>query len=84
MMATEWTTPDDLRGQVQRFWDRGRLLSAAVTGESLFPLELRLRGPDTRALSEHFEEVRQWIRALEGESRYRPALYCRVNAMPWN
>jgi hypothetical protein len=73
MSATEWTTPADLRRQVQRHWDSGRLLAAAITwgttGESLFPLELRLRGPDTRALSERFEEVRQWIRELESESR---------------
>src|ERR1035437_5891897 len=69
MSATEWTTPDDLRRQVQRHWESGRLLAAAITGESLFPLELRLRGPDTRALSERFEEVRQWIRELESESR---------------
>ena len=70
MSATDWTTPDDLRRQVQRQWDSGRLLAAGVKGESLFPLELRLRGPDTRALSERFEEVRQWIRELESESRY--------------
>ena len=37
---------------------------------TLFPLELRLRGPDTRALSERFDEVRQWIRELESERRY--------------
>ena len=71
MRATAWTTPADLRGQVQRHWDNGRLLAASLNGESLFPLELRLRGPDTRALSERFEEVRQWIRELESESRYR-------------
>jgi hypothetical protein len=74
MSTTPWTTPADLRRQVQRHWDSGRLLAAGVTsgtgGESLFPLELRLRGPDSRALSERFEEVRQWIRELEGESRY--------------
>src|ERR1039457_3468233 len=56
--------------QVQRHGDSARLLSAGLKGESLFPLELRLRGPDTRALSERFEEVRQWIRQLESESRY--------------
>jgi hypothetical protein len=55
---------------VQRQWDNGRLLAAGVKGESLFPMELRLRGPDTRALSERFEEVRQWIRGLESERRY--------------
>src|ERR1039457_6748815 len=56
--------------QVQRHGDSARLLSAGLKGESLFPLELRLRGPDTRALSERFEEVRQWIRELERENRY--------------
>jgi hypothetical protein len=71
MKPTEWTTPGDLRRQVQRHWDSGRLLASGVKGESLFPLELRLRGPDTRALSERFEEVRHWIRELESESRYR-------------
>ena len=78
MSTTPWTTPADLRRQVQRYWDSGRLLAAGFTSdtkaEPLFPLELRLRGPDTRALSERFEEVRQWIRELEreleGESRY--------------
>src|SRR5450756_2424005 len=122
MKPTEWTTPADLRRQVQRHWDSGRLLAAAIQGEPLseprpsgrgsplqeplsepqraalwasrgpllfqepqseprseprpsgrgpllFPLELRLRGPDSRALSERFEEVRQWIRELENESR---------------
>ena len=70
MSAKEWTTPADLRRQVRRHWDTGRLLAAGIKGESLFPMELRLRGPDTRALSERFEEVRHWIRELEGESRY--------------
>jgi hypothetical protein len=70
MSAKEWTTPADLRRQMRRHWDSGRLLAAGLQGESLFPLELRLRGPDTRALSERFEEVRHWIRELEGESRY--------------
>ncbi len=75
MKATPWTSPADLRRQVQRHWDSGRLLAAGIKGETLFPLELRLRGPDTRALSERFEEVRQWIRELarelESESRCR-------------
>jgi hypothetical protein len=66
MSAKEWTTPADLRRQVRRHWDSGRLLAAGVA----FPLELRLKGPDTRALSDRFEEVRHWIRELEGERRY--------------
>jgi len=66
MSAKEWTTPADLRRQVRRHWDSGRLLAAGVA----FPLELRLKGPDTRALSDRFDEVRHWIRELEGERRY--------------
>src|ERR1039457_3595511 len=77
MSAKEWTTPADLRRQVQRHWDSGRLLGESLSeprpsgsGHLLFPMELRLKGPDTRALSERFEEVRRWIRELGGESRY--------------
>jgi hypothetical protein len=66
MKSAGWTTPADLRRQVQRHWDSGRLLAAGVA----FPLELRLKGPDTRALSDRFDEVRHWIRELERENRY--------------
>jgi hypothetical protein len=70
MKGKDWTTPADLRAQVLRHWEGGRILAAGLRGETLFPLELRLRGPDTRALSERFDEVRQWIRELEGEHGY--------------
>jgi hypothetical protein len=66
---SEWTTPEALRAQVQRAWDTGRLLAASLSGEPLFPLPLRLRRPDNAALSNHFDAVRQWIRALEEGSR---------------
>ena len=45
MRPAEWTTPADLRTQVRRQWDSGRLLAALVTGECLFPMELRLARP---------------------------------------
>lgn len=60
-----WTTPDDAKAEVQRLWDRGRILAAGVEGEALFPLHLRLRRPDSRSMSERFDDVRRWIRALE-------------------
>jgi hypothetical protein len=66
MKAKAWTTPADLRDQVLRYWESGRLLA----DDCPFPMELRLRGPDTRALSERFDEVRQWIRDLEGGRGY--------------
>jgi hypothetical protein len=67
MKTGAWTTPADLRAQVLRHWESGRILSAPG---NLFPMELRLRGPDTRSLSARFEEVRGWIRQLEAGRGY--------------
>ena len=64
-----WTTPDDIADQLQRHWRQGTILSAGLTGEPLFPLALRFRRPDTRELSERFDAVRAWIRALEDGAR---------------
>ena len=62
-MSDGWTSPADLRAQLERLWSSGRLLNGAVE----FPLELKLRRPGSRALSERFDEVRAWIRELESE-----------------
>jgi hypothetical protein len=63
-----WTSPADLKTQVQRLWDRGLLLASVcengADGESLFPRRLTLKGPDSRELSERFPEVRDWIAQL--------------------
>jgi hypothetical protein len=66
--ATPWSTPAAIRAQVQRLWDDGRLLAARVRGESLFPLELRLRQPSVADLGERFDDVRAWIKAIEAGS----------------
>jgi len=64
-----WTTPDDVRAQVQRLWDRGRILAARLGAEPLFPLALRLSRPEVRELSDRFAEARDWIRLLEEGSK---------------
>lgn len=64
-----WTTPSDLRDQLLRLWERGKILSAGVTGETLFPLKLSMRRPDATAMGQSFEAVREWIRELEQNSR---------------
>jgi hypothetical protein len=68
-LAAPWTNPADIRMQLDRRWSQGRILAARLGGEPLFPLPLRLRRPDARALSERFDEVRTWIRALDEGSR---------------
>lgn len=68
-MQPPWTTPDTIRQQLQRLWDKGDWLTAHVTGESLFPRELRLKRPTARDIAERFMEVRDWVHALRDGSR---------------
>jgi len=65
----KWSTPDDLRRQVQRLWDNGSLLAARLNNTSLFPKDLRLRRPSSRDLAENYDEVRQWVTTLVNASR---------------
>src|SRR5260370_19266801 len=67
--TTSWTTSSDLREQVLRVWERGKILSAGITGETLFPLKLLMHRPNTQAMGHSFEAVRRWIRELEENSR---------------
>ncbi len=64
-----WTTPDDIRGRVQREWEKGRLLAAMATGEPLFPLRIPLRGPSSTELRDRFAEVQEWIGLLRSAAR---------------
>lgn len=59
-----WTTPEDLRAQLQRLWERGELLRAAVSDAMTWPLRLSLKAPSAGDLSDRFEAVREWVRAL--------------------
>lgn len=65
-MTNAWTTPADAKAQVQRLWDRGRLL---VDDAVAFPLRLSLRRPASRDMVDRFDRVREWIKALEAGAR---------------
>lgn len=69
-----WTTPDELRAQVGRLWERGRLLAERVVPSELFPLKLALKAPGSSDWSEHFDEVRAWARGLQQAEGYRVVL----------
>lgn len=67
-----WTSPADLKRQVQRLWDRGRLLTPLAGGEDIFPKRLVLKKPGTKELSERFSDVKGWIADLSSAaSSYR-------------
>lgn len=62
-----WTSPADLRAQVQKLWDKGQLLLPA---SGAFPLRLRLTAPTSTELTERFDEVRAWIANLRQNTPY--------------
>ena len=66
-----WTRPADLRRQVQRLWDRGRILSSLATGDSIFPLRLALKRPSAAELRDHFDEARSWNKSLRSMPHLR-------------
>jgi hypothetical protein len=65
-----WTTPADLRAQVQRLWDKGALLAELAGTPSLFPKRLNLKSPTSVELAERFTEARDWIALLDREAKH--------------
>ncbi|HTF44517.1 MAG TPA: DUF3322 domain-containing protein, partial [Terriglobales bacterium] len=65
----DWTTPAEIRNEVERLWNSGRILAARLDDTGLFPYAPRLRRPDPAALTARFDEVRKWIRTLEQASK---------------
>lgn len=66
-----WTTPAQLRAQVQRLWGRGELLRAMVSDSIAWPLRLTLKTPSASELSERFEDVGGWARAVAATPEVR-------------
>ncbi len=60
-----WSTPEDLGAQVQRLWAAGRLLGCVLDANERFPWRLTLKVPSSADLSQRFDEVRTWARALQ-------------------
>lgn len=64
-----WTTPADLRLQVQKLWDKGDLLRPLVQGDAMPAKRLRLVGPTSSELTERFDPVRAWMADLRQVTR---------------
>lgn len=73
-----WTTPADLRAQVQRLWDRGDLLRAAVSDAMPWPSRLTLKAPSAADLSDRFGAVRDWVCAVADTP------HVRIDWREWN
>lgn len=59
-----WTTPEALKKQLQKLWEKGVLLRELVEDSGYFPRQLICKKPTSDDLSSRFTEVRQWISLL--------------------
>jgi hypothetical protein len=62
-------SPEAIREKALKIWNSGRILSATLTGESLFPLEMPFRKATAREALERFSEMREWVSRLREGSR---------------
>ena len=70
-----WTSPADLRNQVQKLWDRGVLLRELIGNETAFPMRLKLKKPSSSELVDSFPDIQAWIAELRSkETHYRIVL----------
>jgi hypothetical protein len=71
-----WTTPGDLRRQLERWWDKGLLLEGQLLAESgldeaAFPRRLTLKTPNSAEITTQFDAVRRWAEALQAMPHIR-------------
>lgn len=66
-----WTSPKELKAQLERLWERGELLRDAVTGNARFPLRLSIKSPSSADITDRFDEVRAWATELAATNSIR-------------
>lgn len=78
MSRAPWTTPADLRSQVDRWWERGLVLGGALDDEPAFPRRLTLKGPTPSQLGSRYDEARAWIAKLSAGARHYRVVFEEV------
>jgi len=66
-----WSDRKSLLAQLEKLWEKGFLLRDYLEPGDLFPRRLSFKRPDSKALSNEFEAVRQWIADIEKLSGFR-------------
>lgn len=67
--STRWSTPADLRAELEKLWSRGDILRGLLSEAPSFPLRLRLRKPSSAEFTAEFNAVRDWIAELRAGDR---------------
>ncbi|MBU6454079.1 MAG: hypothetical protein KGS72_20030 [Cyanobacteria bacterium REEB67] len=66
-----WTTPVDIKAQIQKLWDNGDILGSIARNENVFPRRLKLKCPTTQEYTNRFDETRKWADNLNSIKQCR-------------
>lgn len=62
-------SPEAIKEKALKIWQSGCILSAWLTGEALFPLDIPFRKVTAREALERFSDVRMWVNRLRERSK---------------
>ncbi|MDX8127246.1 DUF2220 family protein [Methylomonas sp. OY6] len=61
MSKPAWTSPAELRGELDKRWQRGQILTESLAPSGLFPLRIPLKPPSPAQLAADFTAVQVWV-----------------------
>jgi hypothetical protein len=65
MSRPNWTTPTELRAELEKRWQRGQLLAEGLADSGLFPLRIVLKQPSALQISDDFAAARVWVESWQ-------------------
>ncbi|MDX8384741.1 MAG: DUF3322 domain-containing protein, partial [Ghiorsea sp.] len=60
----KWTSPDEIKHQLERSWLRGDICRASVRDTGDFPLSLALRQPSAKVMLDDFSNMQDWVKLM--------------------
>ncbi|MDX8413259.1 MAG: DUF2220 family protein [Mariprofundales bacterium] len=67
----KWTTPDEIKRQLNRIWLRGDICRASVVASELFPLAIALRQPSAKVMLDDFSGVQNWAKNIQAYAQQK-------------
>jgi hypothetical protein len=62
-------TLKQIREHVSSQWEKGKFLRAEAAGDEIFPLAIPVKGPSASEITDHFDQVRNWINKIKTDCR---------------
>ncbi|MDQ6967791.1 MAG: DUF2220 family protein [Mariprofundaceae bacterium] len=60
----KWTSPEDIKEQLERSWLRGDICRASVRDTGGFPLAIALRQPSAKVMLDDFANMQDWVKLM--------------------